>query len=92
MLVDPPNTTAHYPLPTMISTPAQLGYRMPAEWEPHEATWIAWPHNRDGSSSRNAPVSQSPKPAPNFLASCRFLSGIGGVDYTYGGCDESTFD
>jgi agmatine deiminase len=26
-------------------TPAALGYRMPAEWEPHEATWIAWPHN-----------------------------------------------
>src|SRR5437868_1291246 len=20
---------------------------MPAEWEPHEATWIAWPHNQD---------------------------------------------
>jgi agmatine deiminase len=20
---------------------------MPAEWEPHEATWIAWPHNRE---------------------------------------------
>lgn len=19
-------------------------YRMPAEWEPHEATWLAWPH------------------------------------------------
>ncbi len=18
---------------------------MPAEWEPHEATWLAWPHN-----------------------------------------------
>jgi agmatine deiminase len=29
-------------------TPAALGFRMPAEWEPHEATWIAWPHeNRD---------------------------------------------
>jgi agmatine deiminase len=26
-------------------TPATLGYRMPAEWEPHEATWLAWPHN-----------------------------------------------
>jgi agmatine deiminase len=26
-------------------TPASLGFRMPAEWEPHEATWIAWPHN-----------------------------------------------
>ena len=22
------------------------GFRMPAEWEPHEATWLAWPHNR----------------------------------------------
>jgi agmatine deiminase len=26
--------------------PAALGYCMPAEWEPHAATWIAWPHNR----------------------------------------------
>ena len=23
--------------------PASLGYRMPAEWEPHAATWLAWP-------------------------------------------------
>ena len=21
------------------------GYRMPAEWSPHQATWISWPHN-----------------------------------------------
>ena len=27
------------------TTPSDLGYRMPAEWEPHEATWLAWPHN-----------------------------------------------
>ncbi len=26
-------------------TPAALGFRMPAEWERHEATWIGWPHN-----------------------------------------------
>ena len=26
-------------------TPMGLGFRMPAEWEPHEATWLAWPHN-----------------------------------------------
>jgi len=26
-------------------TPRELGYRMPAEWEAHEATWMAWPHN-----------------------------------------------
>src|SRR5438034_202155 len=25
-------------------TPRDLGYRMPAEWEPHAATWLAWPH------------------------------------------------
>src|SRR3974390_380554 len=31
---------------TLVQTPASLGYRMPAEWEPHAATWIAWPHNR----------------------------------------------
>ena len=26
--------------------PAELGFRMPAEWERHEATWLAWPHER----------------------------------------------
>ncbi len=31
---------------TLSQTPAALGYRMPAEWEPHQSTWIAWPHNR----------------------------------------------
>src|SRR5438477_2146781 len=25
--------------------PAGLGYAMPAEWEPHAATWLGWPHN-----------------------------------------------
>jgi len=25
-------------------TPFGRGYRMPAEWEPHAATWLAWPH------------------------------------------------
>ena len=25
-------------------TPRALGYCMPAEWEPHEATWLSWPH------------------------------------------------
>jgi agmatine deiminase len=26
-------------------TPASLGFHMPAEWEPHYATWVGWPHN-----------------------------------------------
>jgi agmatine deiminase len=25
--------------------PTAWGYRMPAEWEPHAATWLAWPYN-----------------------------------------------
>jgi agmatine deiminase len=25
-------------------SPADRGFRMPAEWEPHAATWITWPH------------------------------------------------
>jgi len=26
--------------------PAEIRYHMPAEWEPHDATWLVWPHNR----------------------------------------------
>ena len=25
-------------------TPRSLGFRMPAEWETHDATWLGWPH------------------------------------------------
>ena len=30
--------------------------RMPAEWEPHEATWLAWPHERSDWPGKFAPV------------------------------------
>ncbi|WP_165066521.1 agmatine deiminase family protein [Paludisphaera rhizosphaerae] len=40
----------------MPTTPAQLGFRMPAEWEPHEATWIAWPHNHEDWPGKFAPT------------------------------------
>jgi agmatine deiminase len=33
--------------------PASLGYRMPAEWEPHAATWLSWPRP-DGISFPDA--------------------------------------
>ena len=26
-----------------VFTPAELGFRMPAEWEPHVGTWLTWP-------------------------------------------------
>ena len=32
-----------------VKTPAALGFRLPAEWEPHAATWLSWPH-RNGIS------------------------------------------
>jgi agmatine deiminase len=35
-------------------TPSSL--RMPAEWEPHEATWISWPHKRDDWPGKFAPI------------------------------------
>src|SRR5438128_10875218 len=34
----------------------RLRFRMPAEWEPHEATWLAWPHNRTDWPGRFAPI------------------------------------
>lgn len=37
-------------------TPAALGYRMPAEWEPHAATWLAWPHRRTDWPGRFEPI------------------------------------
>ena len=33
----------------MTKTPRELGYRMPAEWELHAATWLSWPR-REGIS------------------------------------------
>ena len=40
----------------MTDTPARQGYRMPAEWEPHAATWIAWPHNRGDWPGKFGPI------------------------------------
>lgn len=34
-----------------------FGYRMPAEWEPHRATWLAWPHERSDWPQKFASVS-----------------------------------
>jgi agmatine deiminase len=31
-------------------------YRMPAEWEPHAATWIAWPHNSEDWPGKFRPI------------------------------------
>jgi agmatine deiminase len=35
---------------------AALGYRMPAEWEPHTSTWLAWPHFRGDWPGKFDPI------------------------------------
>jgi len=36
--------------------PADLNYRMPAEWEPHAGTWLAWPHKEESWPGNFAPI------------------------------------
>ncbi|MFV9504324.1 MAG: agmatine deiminase family protein [Oscillochloridaceae bacterium umkhey_bin13] len=43
----------------MSQTPRSLGYRMPAEWATHQATWLSWPHKAEswpGKLDRVLPV------------------------------------
>ena len=38
------------------SAPAAQGFAMPAEWAPHDATWLAWPHHAPDWPGRFAPI------------------------------------
>ena len=38
------------------ASPKSLGYKMPAEWEPHAATWLAWPHEPRDWPGKLAPI------------------------------------
>jgi agmatine deiminase len=41
---------------TLSSSPTALHFRMPAEWEPHKATWLAWPHYRGDWPGKFEPI------------------------------------
>ena len=41
---------------SVASNPLEISYRMPAEWEPHAATWLAWPHYRDDWPGKFEPI------------------------------------
>jgi agmatine deiminase len=41
-----PSAYAAITEPPKPDTPRSQSYSMPAEWERHEATWLAWPHDR----------------------------------------------
>jgi agmatine deiminase len=40
----------------LTKSPKSQGWFMPAEWEPHEATWIAWPHEKNDWPGKFAPI------------------------------------
>ncbi len=48
-MVRPTDQRAEGGSPLTPPTPASLGFRMPAEWEPHTGTWLTWPR-REGIS------------------------------------------
>ncbi len=49
-------------------TPSALGYRMPAEWEPHSGTWISWPHNLETWPDELAHVEETMVQVVGFVA------------------------
>jgi len=42
-----PVVQEYLPAMDQPETPRKLGFFMPAEWEPHDATWLAWPHDSE---------------------------------------------
>lgn len=45
-------------------TPRELGYRFPAEWEAHTATWLSWPHKQESWPGK---ISTIYKPYSEFV-------------------------
>lgn len=39
-----------------LQTPRALGFRMPAEWEPHQGTFLGWPHELTDWPGKFAPI------------------------------------
>ena len=56
------------PIAMTTATPAELGYRMPPEWQRHSATWISWPHNAETWPNVLAPAEESMAAAVGALA------------------------
>ncbi|HMC85075.1 MAG TPA: agmatine deiminase family protein, partial [Chitinophagaceae bacterium] len=45
-------------------SPKELGYRFPAEFEQHAATWLSWPHNQASWPGKMESI---------FPSYCRFI-------------------
>ena len=64
-------------------SPADKGYRMPAEWEPHEATWISWPQ----PDCNSFPGSYD-RVVPTFVKMVEALAGSEIVRINVSGADQ----
>src|SRR5690348_3661600 len=58
----PHDSTSRFPLPASqgVAEPraprSGSRIRMPAEWEPHAATWLGWPHHRPDWPGKFEPI------------------------------------
>ncbi|TVT98356.1 hypothetical protein EJB05_56360, partial [Eragrostis curvula] len=43
----------------MEGRPAKMGFRMPAEWEPHEQCWMGWPEHPNNWRENAAPAQET---------------------------------
>ncbi|MGE0441775.1 MAG: agmatine/peptidylarginine deiminase [Gemmatimonadales bacterium] len=50
------SSDGEYLIPGHQATPAEAGWRMPAEWEPHRGTWLSWPHRESSWPGKFEPV------------------------------------
>lgn len=64
-MTEPPESTQ----PPGASSPPDA-VRWPAEWEPHAATWVTWPHNRETWPGRHLDGAEEA-----FVAMARALAG-----------------
>src|SRR5215208_2934909 len=71
-----------HPMSTKLAaSPAQLGYRWPAEWEPQASVWLSWPRNPNTWPGYFEPV-----PA-EFAQFVRLLAEYEPVNILAGGAD-----
>jgi agmatine deiminase len=68
----------------MVRPPPPDCVRLPAEWEPHAATWLAWPHRRATWLGPFAPIPEVYARLARLIAPCEPVRIIGGDEVLAG--------
>lgn len=63
---------------SQLKSPRELGFRWVAEWEPHEATWISWPHNPETWPGLHEHIPPVTKAMIRHLAEVEHVHVLGG--------------